>query len=158
MDASVEEGHTPLGAQGRPKQIWRRPESLSGVLKSVSRCLEVVPLKKATYRWSDSKNSEQQISFLEPYDHANRYGAVAEAHSSVGSPIDPEKNIENWSTDILRSDFQTDLEVVTAQANFFRTSLEYILHLQRVQEGKKTEFVETVNISSFLGASQSPTV
>ncbi|XP_003738003.1 rho GTPase-activating protein 26 [Galendromus occidentalis] len=39
---------------------------------------------------------------------------------------------------------ETDLEVVTAQANFFRTSLEYILHLQRVQEGKKTEFVETI--------------
>jgi len=39
---------------------------------------------------------------------------------------------------------ETDQEVAMAQSNFFRTSLEYVLHLQRVQEGKKTEFVETI--------------
>ncbi|OQR74686.1 rho GTPase-activating protein 26-like, partial [Tropilaelaps mercedesae] len=39
---------------------------------------------------------------------------------------------------------ETDQDVASAQFNLFKISLEYVLHLQRVQEGKKTEFVETI--------------
>ncbi|XP_022655827.1 rho GTPase-activating protein 26-like isoform X2 [Varroa jacobsoni] len=39
---------------------------------------------------------------------------------------------------------ETDQEVGSAQLSLFKISLEYVLHLQRVQEGKKTEFVETI--------------
>lgn len=35
--------------------------------------------------------------------------------------------------------------------HFFKASLEYVLMLQKVQERKKTEFVETVSLGSLFG-------
>lgn len=50
----------------------------------------------------------------------------------------------------MNSSTQADASLGMEQRYFMKASLEYVLKLQEVQERKKFEFVETVNILNLI--------